>query len=465
VPWVTPADLSGYTEKLIERGARNISKRGLATSGARLMPKGSVLFSSRAPIGYVAVAANPISTNQGFKSFVLPSGISPDYVYYYLKAAKDLAVALASGTTFLEISGAKAKQVPLPLAPEGEQSRIVAEIEKQFTRLDAAVVALKRVQANLKRYRAAVLKAACEGRLVPTEAELARKEGRSYETGEQLLARILKERRAKWEADQLAKMHRQKKYREPERPDVTDVAGLPEGWVRASLDQLSSKIADGEHLSPKTTDSGVYLLSAKDVRDHGVTFEDPKYVSEDDALRFRQRCDPELGDLLIVSRGATIGRVSRVLSNALFCLMGSVIQVRPVRNVEGRFLSSTLKSSRVQKNLTQLSGSTAQQAIYLRDIRSLPIPLPPVCEQIRISNQIECQTSELDDIARDCDLQLRRAERLRQSILKRAFEGKLVPQDPNDEPASVLLERIRAERTTVSRSSIKSPRRSATVEV
>ena len=111
------------------------------------------------------------------------------------------------------------------LAPKPNNESIVAEIEKQFTRLDAAVAALKRVQANLKRYRAAVLKAACEGRLVPTEAELARKEGRSYETGEQLLARILKERRAKWEADQLAKMHAsgkppknddwKKKYKEP----------------------------------------------------------------------------------------------------------------------------------------------------------------------------------------------------------------------------------------------------------
>ncbi len=90
--------------------------------------------------------------------------------------------------------------------PRAEQDRIVAEIEKQFTRLDAATTALKRVQANLKRYRASVLKAACEGRLVPTEAELARKEGRDYEPADQLLQRILRERRARWEADTLAKM-------------------------------------------------------------------------------------------------------------------------------------------------------------------------------------------------------------------------------------------------------------------
>ena len=94
----------------------------------------------------------------------------------------------------------------LLLAPRPEQDRIVAEIEKQFTRLDAATAALKRVQANLKRYRASVLKAACEGRLVPTEAKLARKEGRAYEPADKLLQRILRERRARWEADTLAKM-------------------------------------------------------------------------------------------------------------------------------------------------------------------------------------------------------------------------------------------------------------------
>ena len=132
------------------------------------------------------------------------------------------------------------------MLPSTEQHRIVAEIEKQFTRLDTAVAALKRTQANLKRYRASVLKAACEGRLVPTEAELARKEGRDYEPADRLLACILNERRAKWEADQLAKMQAQgkvpkddtwkEKYQEPTGPDTTDLPKLPEGWVWASLD-------------------------------------------------------------------------------------------------------------------------------------------------------------------------------------------------------------------------------------
>lgn len=163
IPWITPADLSGYTGKFISAGARGLTKDGLNNSGAKLMPAGAVLFSSRAPIGYVAIAANPVSTNQGFKSFVLRGGLTPDFVYYYLQHAKGIAVGLASGTTFLEISGKKAAQIPIPVAPLPEQRRIVAEIEKQFTRLEAGVAALRRVQASLQRYRAAVLKAACEG--------------------------------------------------------------------------------------------------------------------------------------------------------------------------------------------------------------------------------------------------------------------------------------------------------------
>ncbi len=150
------------------------------------------------------------------------------------------------------ISLANVKALLLPVPPFAEQHRIVAEIEKQFTRLDAAVSALKRVQAQLKRYRASVLKTACEGKLVPTEAELARSEGRDYEPADQLLARILKERRAKWEADQLAKMKAKgkppgddkwkEKYKEPDpRTDLSELSSLPKGWIWVNLEQLSDE--------------------------------------------------------------------------------------------------------------------------------------------------------------------------------------------------------------------------------
>src|SRR5262249_38956345 len=136
-----------------------------------------------------------------------------------------------------------------------EQDRIVAEIEKELTRLDDAVAALKRARANLKRYRTSVLKAACEGRLVPTEAELARKEGRDYEPASELLKFILAQRCAKWEAAQLQKLvaagkqpnndEWKNKYKEPEPPDVADITRIPEGWAVTSMDQLTTSITSG----------------------------------------------------------------------------------------------------------------------------------------------------------------------------------------------------------------------------
>jgi hypothetical protein len=132
------------------------------------------------------------------------------------------------------------------------------------------------------------------------------------------------------------------KYQEPAAPDKSDAPQFPEGWCITSLDQVSNKITDGEHLSPQTRSSGVPLLSAKDVREHGVLFDDPKFVSNTDALRFRQRCHPEFGDVLIVSRGATIGRTTMVQTNFEFCLMGSVILVKPCQPISGRFLATFL---------------------------------------------------------------------------------------------------------------------------
>jgi type I restriction enzyme, S subunit len=156
IPWITPADLSGYTEKFIAGGKRHITSKGLASSAARMLPAGTVLFTSRAPIGYVAIAKNTIATNQGFKSFVLKEGVVPEYVYWWLKGSKQAAESLASGTTFLEISGANAKKLPIPMVSLARQREIVAEIEKQFSRLDEAVANLQRVKANLKRYKDSV---------------------------------------------------------------------------------------------------------------------------------------------------------------------------------------------------------------------------------------------------------------------------------------------------------------------
>ena len=196
------------------------------------------------------------------------------YILYSIRATEEELRANSTGTTFEAIRGDDLRSHPLPLPPLAEQYRIVAEIEKQLTRLDASVTALKRVQANLKRYRASVLKAACEGKSVPTEAELARTEGRDYEPGERLLERILEERLAHWETQE---KHRGK-YREPAAPDTSSLPELPEGWGWAMVGQLSSRIEYGTSTKASSVSTGIPVLRMGNIRDGELSFSDLKYL-------------------------------------------------------------------------------------------------------------------------------------------------------------------------------------------
>jgi type I restriction enzyme S subunit len=316
----------------------------------------------------------------------------------------------------------------------------VAKIEELFTRLDAGVEALKKIKAELKRYRQSVLKAAFEGKLT---AEWREKNKDKLEPAIKLLERIAKEleKNAKGKIKKLPPL------------DTSNLPELPEGWAWAEFANISTKITDGEHIRPKTINSGVRFLSAKDVRENGVVFDDALYVSAEDAKKYRKRCDPESGDILIVSRGATVGRSCVVNTTEKFCLLGSVILIKLSSLLNNKCVSYTIKSSDIHRKLFLISGSTAQQAIYLRDIKRVTIPFCSLPEQNKIVAEIERHCSITDEVEQTIEKCLKECDQLRQSILKRAFEGKLVTQDPADEPAEKLLERIRAEKITKQRES------------
>ena len=184
INWISPADLTGYRSKTISRGAKFLTEKGLKNSSAKVMPVGSVHFSSRAPIGYVAISSEPMSTNQGFKSLVPSEDVFNEYVYYYLKGSKQLAEKRASGTTFLELSGKAFGALPIPLPPLEDQKRIVAKIETLFSELDKGIESLKTAREQLKVYRQAVLKHAFEGKLT---AQWREENADKLESPEQLL--------------------------------------------------------------------------------------------------------------------------------------------------------------------------------------------------------------------------------------------------------------------------------------
>lgn len=166
-PWITPSDLTGYTEKYISHGRRFLTDQGLSTSSAKYIPAGSVLFSTRAPIGYVAIAEVPVTTNQGFRSFVPTEEVDPEFLYYVLRLLKPVAEQMASGTTFPELSGSNAARLPLSLPPLDTQREIIARLDEAFARRSDAVVSISQAGQALDRLTAALLHGALGERLVP----------------------------------------------------------------------------------------------------------------------------------------------------------------------------------------------------------------------------------------------------------------------------------------------------------
>jgi type I restriction enzyme S subunit len=160
IPWITPDDLSRHRTKRIGKGARSLTQAGYDSCSTRLVPEGSILYTTRAPIGYVAIADRPVCTNQGFKNFVPPPTVDSSYLYWYLRHATPEIREMGSGTTFIEVSKKVAQSIPVALPRLSEQRRIVEAIEEQFSRLDAAEESLTSGKARLGQARSVVLAAA-----------------------------------------------------------------------------------------------------------------------------------------------------------------------------------------------------------------------------------------------------------------------------------------------------------------
>ncbi|NTX36611.1 restriction endonuclease subunit S [Myxococcus sp. CA033] len=357
-----------------------------------------------------------------------------------------------------KISQGEIESIRLPIPPLSEQIRIVGEVEKQVTRLDAGVEALKRVHAQLKRYRASVLKAACEGRLVPTEAELARREKRDYEPADKLLVRILKERRTRWEADQLAKMkaagkppkdeHWKARYVEPEPADSSKLSPLPKGWVWSTVGavgdvllgrQRAPQYLTGQHTRP--------YLRVANIKDNYIDYSDIESMDFDDNHRAKYQL---LNGDILLSEGQSPELVGQSAiyrgSIADLCFQKTLHRFRATQHGPSPEFAQIVFRSNVKTGaFMRLSSITTNIAhLTLEKLVASPFPLPPKAEQDRIEAEVSARMSVAEVAEASILLSLTRAAKLRQSILQRAFDGSLVPQDPRDEPAYKLLELISA---------------------
>ncbi|WP_082818814.1 restriction endonuclease subunit S [Cupriavidus nantongensis] len=362
------------------------------------------------------------------------------------------------GTTRPRVNLTKIRALRMRLAPMAEQARIVAKLEELLSELDVGVAELKAAQKKLRQYRKSLLKAAVEGTLTAPWREAQRELAAATETGAQLLERILTERRTRWEAKQLAKFKEQgklppndwqKKYPDPVQPNTTDLPVLPEGWAWASVDQAGD-VQLGRQRAPQFH-SGPNMVPYLRVAN---VFEDRIDISDVKEMHFSAE-DEETFKLghndILLNEGQSLELVGRpaIYRNELprACFTNTLIRFRTEASVIPDFALILFRHYMHSGRFRRIAKITTNIAhLGAGRFAELEFPLPSNVEQAEIVRRLSDQFAQIAEQEAAIERGLMQSIAQRQNILRAAFAGQLVPQDPNDEHASVLLERIRAER-------------------
>ena len=392
---------------------------------------GDVLFAKITPCmenGKIAVVPT-LHNKLGFSStefhVIRPKDVvDPRYIYYYISRLdyrKEAASKMKGAVGQKRVPSDFIKVSAIPLAPLAQQKLIVAEIEKHFSRLDESVTNLKRVKANLKRYKAAVLKAAVEGKLT----EEWRKQHPDVDPASELLKRILAERKKKWE-----EKNPRKKYKEPATPDTSNLPELPKGWVWARMDGIAA-LKGGITVDKNRKDPTARLVPYLRVANVQRGFIDLHEVKEIEA----PAADIEelrllTGDILFNEGGDRdkLGRGWIWEAQLPECIhQNHVFRARLfVNEMSSRFISWWGNSFGKLYFLREGKQTTNLASINLTKLSEFPVPIPALHEQQIITAEVEKLLSIAEEIEIAIEANLKRAERLRQAILKKAFSGKLI---------------------------------------
>jgi len=335
----------------------------------------------------------------------------------------------------VHLIASEGKQIRLPLPPYYEQLRIVAKIEELFTQLDAGVEALENIKAQLKRYRQVVLKQAFEGKLTE-EWRMAHKG--ELESASLFMERIIEKRKEKTTG----------KFERLQQVDTSDLPELPEGWVWATSRMLSWYVTSGSRDWKKYySDSGAIFIRTQDINKNRLSLDNVAFVDLPEKVEGK-RALVEEHDILIIITGANVGKVAFVdkeIGEAY--ISQSVALLKLVMLEMAKYIHLAMIADGFGKTqLEKLVYGMGRPVLSLENVQDIFLPIPSPPEQRKIVDEIERYFSIADEIEQAVEQSVKQAGRLRQSILKKAFEGKLVPQDTIDEPAEKLLERIREDR-------------------
>lgn len=404
------------------------------------------------------------------------SGIEARYLHYFAtsRAFIQHVDSLQRGNSPPSVQDGDVKSQAFPAAPHAEQRRIVSKIDELFSRIDEGEQALKRVEKLIERYRQSVLKAAVTGELTRDWREARKRAGEPVESGAALLARILKARRAAWEAAELKKLKAKgkiptddrwkQKYKEPAPPNTTDLSELPEGWVWASLDTVAD-ITGGITVDAKRSAEGCelvpYLRVANVQRGYLDLTEMKSLLAPTERVKALVL---RVGDILF-NEGGDLDKLGRG-----WIWDGQIpVCIHQNHVFRARLFAGTSRSRLVSWYANEMGRSffldkgkqtTNLASISLTKLKALPVPVMGEHEAMEIENRASAALAILEHQLSELKRSRGNATALRQSILKAAFSGRLVPQDPSDEPASKLLERIAAERASTTDRSRRKTKRS-----
>jgi type I restriction enzyme S subunit len=396
---------------------------------------------------------------------------SEKFLFICLQPYLNAINAETSSVTVKHLSSRTVEDIPLPMPPLPEQHCIVAKIEELFSELDNGISNLKKVREQLKTYRQAVLKYAFEGKLTQEWRIQQRRAGNPPEPAEKLLEQIKLEREKhykkqveNWEkACEKAKKEGQKKPARPKKPkkltpltekELAELPELPKGWGWFFISEVSIQVTDGDHNPPKRIKSGIPHLTAKNIQNNKISFDGCTYISDKDFQTVKKRYEPQESDLIVTCVG-TVGRTAIVPKGIKFSADRNLAVIRFSDNgISSKFIEYFLNTSYSQYKIKTSSGSTAQPHFYLSDIRKFPVPLSCVEEQDIIIEEIESRLSVCDKLEQAIEDSLKKAEALRQSILKKAFSGELTKDWREKHPelisgensAEKLLEKIKADK-------------------
>jgi type I restriction enzyme S subunit len=329
IPWITPADLTGHSGIYFRANLKKITRAGYESCSTKLLPAGSILFSSRAPIGHCAVTVYPLCTNQGFKSIIPNEKLYSEYGFFALKYFTPQIISRGRGATFAEINKEIFEQFEIPVPPLFEQQRIAAILEKA-DRLH-----------RLRRY--------------------------SLELSDSYLQSVFLEM-------------------------FGDPANNPMKWERANLGDVIVSAKDGPHVSPNYSDSGIPFLSTRNIRRGEIVWDDLKYITFEEAHKHWKRsgCKPERGDILY-TKGGTTGLAKVVDFDQQVAVWVHVAVLKPRHDtVTSTWLENMLNTDYCYHQSQELTFGIVNRDLGLRRMPRIKIYVPPRNLQDKFSSAVQC---------------------------------------------------------------------------